>query len=367
MSAQKSKVDPYLLLLGISPTEERTHYRLLDVPVFEPNMNVIESGRNRRNASLRQIKDGDLLADAERIKEEIAKAFRCLCNPESKKRYDTELQEHLNRREAEKVSLQLKPDLAFGDDVREHQVQQFRTAVREAFADGIVEQREKEHLQQLHLKLGVSAEEARGIFAEIAKETQAGVQRELERRRIETELKAKRQNEARDLRATIFKPTAKVPPSVPHQLTTPSVPKTPQPISPQRSLPQHPPELNPFANLTLDIPSVHAKSFAKSQVLIPACGIGVCSALWILMSGIAIVANTEKELNNFFYIIIFLVNVCIFLGAMSMHRLGSLTWARCACALSLVMHFSCLCLGPILGTWGLIVMARRDVKAAFRR
>jgi len=241
LSEQKPKADPYLLLLGISPTEDRTNYRLLDVPVFEPDIDVIERGRNRRNAALRQIRDGDLLADSERIKEEIANAFRCLCNPEARKAYDTRLREDLDQLKAKIAAPQPKPDPGFGEDVRQQQIQHFREAVRKVFADGIVEQSEKEHLQQLHLKLGVSAEEARDIFAEIAKETQAKVQRELERRRIEltleakreneaqarvqrelerrrveTELEAKRENESRDLHAAFVKLMAKVPPSVPH-------------------------------------------------------------------------------------------------------------------------------------------------------
>ena len=78
--------------------------------------------------------------------------------------------------------------------------------------------------------------------------------------------------------------------------------------------------------------------------------------------------NGNKEVVVVFYSIALLVNLYMFFGALSMRRLDSLTWARWACGLSLVVHMGCcLIFGPIFGTWGLFVLAEKDVKQAFRR
>jgi len=177
MSQNQAKKDPYLWLLGISPTEERTHYRLLDIPNFESDLDVIEVGRNRRNASLRQIKDGPYLKDAERIKEEIAKSFRLLCNQEEKATYDARLREKLQSAESKSALTAFEDVPKFSAEIHEQQIQQYRDAVREVFADGIVKEHEKRYLQQLYPKLGISADEAVQIFGEIEKETQERKQR----------------------------------------------------------------------------------------------------------------------------------------------------------------------------------------------
>lgn len=183
MPQNQAKADPYLLLLGISPTEERTHYRLLDVPLFEPDLDVIEGGRNRRNVALRQIKDGPHLEDAERIKEEIATAFRLLCDKKTKSRYDEELKAKMEAAKPKLEPATIEEDPGFAAEIREQQIEQFRNAVREVFIDGIVEEHEKQHLQQLYPKLGINANEAGQIFGEIAKETQERTRRLAEQER----------------------------------------------------------------------------------------------------------------------------------------------------------------------------------------
>lgn len=85
-------VDPYYLWLGIPPDEmPASHYRLLDVRMFEADPEIIDLGFQRRMAYLRSIKDGDNLELAERLKDELATVRRELLSPAKRAAYDAEL------------------------------------------------------------------------------------------------------------------------------------------------------------------------------------------------------------------------------------------------------------------------------------
>jgi len=89
--------DAYYVWLGIGAEEQPTHYyRLLDVKLFETNPDVIDTGFQRRMAYLRSIKAGDRLEQAERLKNELAEARRCLLQPQKKADYDAELKKRLS-------------------------------------------------------------------------------------------------------------------------------------------------------------------------------------------------------------------------------------------------------------------------------
>jgi hypothetical protein len=396
MPQNQAKADPYRLLLGISPTEERTHYRLLDIPLFESDLAVIENGRNRRNVALRQIKDGPLLEDAERIKEEIATAFRLLFNPELKAAYDLSLKEKLEPNRSQPATHPLAFDPKFSAEIREQQIEQFREVVRAVFADGIVEEHERLYLQQLHPKLGIDAEVARQIFGEIAKETQERAKQFAEQERLlmlAQQARAKKAEQERlkneqsiartqSKREPKYSQSVTVQPVLGQQRPNPSrtvatvvQPKLPRPISHQVSEQLRPPLTSmPGQNLRLN---------AYSKVNIPAIGILICSLMNMLVFGlnmlfIGFLSGGNYNADEFdseparffamgFYGFIVLVYIFLFVGSISMYRLGGLSLARWTCGLSILLNLNCCLLGPIFGIWGVIVLADKDVSSCFRR
>ncbi|MGQ9606037.1 MAG: hypothetical protein ACUVTW_07520, partial [Thermogutta sp.] len=81
--------DAYHVWLGIPPSEQPPdHYRLLGVPLFEPDPDVIEQAAERQTAFLRQMEAGPHRETAQRILREIAQARATLLNPATRGTYD---------------------------------------------------------------------------------------------------------------------------------------------------------------------------------------------------------------------------------------------------------------------------------------
>ena len=81
--------DPYNRWLGILPEEQPPHhYRLLGVGLFESDAEVIDSVAARHMAYLQEITDGPHVKEAQRLLNELARARRCLLDPDKKAAYD---------------------------------------------------------------------------------------------------------------------------------------------------------------------------------------------------------------------------------------------------------------------------------------
>jgi len=92
----KSEFDPYRKWLGIPPTEQPpNHYRLLAIPLFEPDADVISHARDARMAHIKTFQSGPHSQWSQRILNELAAASVCLLSPEKKQKYDQELRTRL--------------------------------------------------------------------------------------------------------------------------------------------------------------------------------------------------------------------------------------------------------------------------------
>ena len=84
--------DPYHRWLGIPSGEQPpNHYRLLGVPLFESDLDVIEAAVERQTVFLRTFQIGPQAELAERILNEIASAQVTLLNVDQKLAYDAAL------------------------------------------------------------------------------------------------------------------------------------------------------------------------------------------------------------------------------------------------------------------------------------
>ena len=90
--------DPYYKWLGI-PTNEQppSHYRLLGIRDFEPDLDVIEHATDRQMAHIRTFQIGTHSGHSQRILNEISLAKVVLLNPKKKSSYDTSLKQDLAR------------------------------------------------------------------------------------------------------------------------------------------------------------------------------------------------------------------------------------------------------------------------------
>lgn len=89
--------DPYYEWLGISPYLPLTYYRLLGVPQYESNLNVISNAADRQMAFVRTYQQGKHSAESQKILNEIAQARVCLLNAQNKAEYDIRLRNQLNQ------------------------------------------------------------------------------------------------------------------------------------------------------------------------------------------------------------------------------------------------------------------------------
>jgi hypothetical protein len=88
--------DPYFKWLAIPPEEQPPHhYRLLGVPLFTADADVIENAANQRMSHLRTILAGDRVPLAQKLLNEVANARVCLLHPDRKAKYDATLRQQL--------------------------------------------------------------------------------------------------------------------------------------------------------------------------------------------------------------------------------------------------------------------------------
>ena len=85
--------DPYFKWLGIPPEEQPpNHYRLLAIPVFTSDPEVIEHAADQRMAHLRSVQTGQRAVLAQALLNQIAMAKVCLLDTAQKSTYDQSLQ-----------------------------------------------------------------------------------------------------------------------------------------------------------------------------------------------------------------------------------------------------------------------------------
>ncbi|MDH3718147.1 MAG: hypothetical protein OES79_08495, partial [Planctomycetota bacterium] len=84
--------DPYFKWLGIPPEQQPpNHYRLLGVPVFTDDADVVSHAVDRLMAHLRTFQSGPKSAHSQKLLNEISAARVCLLNAENKAAYDDQL------------------------------------------------------------------------------------------------------------------------------------------------------------------------------------------------------------------------------------------------------------------------------------
>ncbi|MEK6235741.1 MAG: hypothetical protein N2C14_13620, partial [Planctomycetales bacterium] len=97
--------DPYHQWLGIPAQKQPPHhYRLLGVPAFEENLDVIESAADRQAAYVRTFMIGQRSQESKRLLKEITTARSLLLKPDQKADYDHSLHEKIDRQTEDKSS-----------------------------------------------------------------------------------------------------------------------------------------------------------------------------------------------------------------------------------------------------------------------
>lgn len=88
--------DPYRKWLGIPRDEQPPHhYRLLGIPLFEADPDVIENASHRQMSYLRTFQQGPHAAESQQLLTELAAAKLCLLCPDRKAAYDESLHTRL--------------------------------------------------------------------------------------------------------------------------------------------------------------------------------------------------------------------------------------------------------------------------------
>ena len=88
--------DPYHEWLKIPPSEQPpNHYRLLETARFESDPEIIEAAVSRLVTKLQNLSNGQHVAHAQRILNDVAKARLCLSDPQKKSAYDQQLRQQL--------------------------------------------------------------------------------------------------------------------------------------------------------------------------------------------------------------------------------------------------------------------------------
>ncbi len=84
--------DAYHKWLGIAAKEQPPdHYRLLGIPLFESDPEVIEHAADQRTAHLRSISGGPHFDLSQRLLNEVSRAKVCLMQPVQRQAYDAQL------------------------------------------------------------------------------------------------------------------------------------------------------------------------------------------------------------------------------------------------------------------------------------
>jgi hypothetical protein len=96
LAAMSAKFDPYYTWLAIPPDEQPpNHYRLLGVPCFEANADVIANAADRQMLHLRTYQSGKHGPLSQRLLNEVSAAKVCLLNAAKKAAYDGQLRQRL--------------------------------------------------------------------------------------------------------------------------------------------------------------------------------------------------------------------------------------------------------------------------------
>lgn len=99
-------IDPYYTWLGIPPEDQPPHhYRLLGLPEFESEREVIRNAADRQMSFVKDQALGEHLKLSQRILKELAAARATLLNAEKKRAYDAELRKALTPQEVEPARL----------------------------------------------------------------------------------------------------------------------------------------------------------------------------------------------------------------------------------------------------------------------
>ncbi|MDO4627650.1 MAG: hypothetical protein Q4C70_00545, partial [Planctomycetia bacterium] len=84
--------DPYHTWLGISPAEQPpNHYRLLGIPLFESNQDVISNAADRQMAHIRTFQSGKHSKESQKLLNELSAARVVLLDATKRTAYDTQL------------------------------------------------------------------------------------------------------------------------------------------------------------------------------------------------------------------------------------------------------------------------------------
>ncbi len=96
--------DVYHLWLGIPPEEQPpTNYRLLGVPLFERNEEVIRNAADRQRSHVKRLGVNQFQSVGQTLLNEIEVARICLLRPEKRAAYDEKLRDAMRKRPATPV------------------------------------------------------------------------------------------------------------------------------------------------------------------------------------------------------------------------------------------------------------------------
>jgi hypothetical protein len=102
--------NPYYVWFGIPPGEQPANrYRLLGVPLFEGNPDVIDNAADQRTAHLRTVQSSKNGKLAEQLLNEVAAARVCLLDAKKKAAYDQELRAKLAAQSPAPVPIATQP------------------------------------------------------------------------------------------------------------------------------------------------------------------------------------------------------------------------------------------------------------------
>ncbi|MFM7072860.1 MAG: hypothetical protein ACKO38_13815, partial [Planctomycetota bacterium] len=88
--------DPYYKWLGIPPEEQPpNHYRLLGIPLFESDLDVIENAAHRQMVYVRTFQTGKNSDLSQKLLNELAAAKVCLMSRSKRAAYDESLRRQL--------------------------------------------------------------------------------------------------------------------------------------------------------------------------------------------------------------------------------------------------------------------------------
>lgn len=115
-----SKFDPYAEWLDISPAEQPAdYYRLLGVPTFESNSDLIRDQADQRMLVVRKHQNGKRAKTSQRILNELSAARSCLLNERLRRIYDTKLEKILKENQLPSLAIpdELLPEETLPEDL----------------------------------------------------------------------------------------------------------------------------------------------------------------------------------------------------------------------------------------------------------